>query len=105
MTTTVDVADDCEPIAVPIPDGWHRVWSGPVRPGDRHLNLVRARRGDIQWIPISFADLIEYGANGMYDYAGWYECLIREIDREVGRPCIQCGIRPPVIDCDCCFRC
>lgn len=90
-------------VSVPLPAGWCRVWTGFVLPGDRYLDVVKAREGVRAWVPLTLADLIEGG--DVYDSAAWFCCLIREGRKDVGAPCVTCGVRPVDFGCRECDAC
>lgn len=49
--------------SIPIPEGWHRVTAGPVRYGDRYLDVEKVNEGQFPWqlIRSSWVSTTPYG--------------------------------------------
>ena len=81
---------------VDIPEGWYRVLSGAVKPGDHCLNRHLARDGIVSWVPVDESPLtVALTAtldtlSGVYQRVETYDCVIR-IGAAVDKPCEQCG--------------
>lgn len=91
-------------IAVPLPAGYSRVWTGGVQIGDFYLDCVRVQKGDVVWARVSFADVLQKPRYD--DRAELYGCLIRQTaGGEVGRPCPRCRSEAPVLGLRLCGTC
>lgn len=76
-------------VDVEIPDGWYRVWTGAIKPGDFSVNCVLLQDGITHWQPISERHLSEKPGEP-YTEARWYGCLIR-YGVAVDKGCDRCG--------------
>jgi len=75
---------------IELPEGWHRVWRGVVKPGDRYLHCGALRRNHtLFWDdvpPIASAD-------DPYLKVMTYLCVIRPGAAPVDIPCEHCEYR------------
>ena len=91
-TTVVEEMDDgvWRKATLDIPDGWYRVLSGAVKPGDRYLaEDLFWDRGEVEW-----HDLRRFPPPDRPDgTAEWYLCLIRR-GEPVEALCPRCHNAP-----------
>jgi hypothetical protein len=71
-------------IDVDLPAGYHRVFSGALKPGDLYLHLGELRQGRTVWHPVKLDDPLRMTA-------GWYTCVIRPGDTPAQEACERCG--------------
>jgi hypothetical protein len=76
-------------VEVDCPPGWHRVFSGALKPGDLYLHLGDLRRGLTTWHPIRLDDPLR-------TTAGWYTCVIRKGDAPAQEACERCSCEAKV---------
>jgi hypothetical protein len=72
-----------------LPEGWRRVWTGAVKPGDKFLNAQEFKKGVgiVIWLDAEQAKGDDY-----YKTAENYLCLIRKDDAEVEAACERCEV-------------
>jgi hypothetical protein len=81
-------------IEVELPDGYYRVWSGALKPGDLYLNDFLARDGITTWEPVTYFPAEREARFGRpYSSANWYLCVIRR-GEPVVPACERCGVEP-----------
>lgn len=76
-------------IVVDVPDGWHRVWRGALKPDDLYLQRMLALDGIVTWVPMGESD--ERGPT--YQNAEVFTCVIRIGEQSVDHPCERCEVR------------
>ena len=82
MTRETTVRIGQNKIQIVLPEGFYRVLSGAIKPGDRYLNAANfLSTQKKEWIELSQCDVMEIFStrrkNRAYDQAHWYYCLIR----------------------------
>jgi hypothetical protein len=81
-------------IEVELPEGYYRVWSGALKPGDLYLNDFLAQDGIVFWEPVTYFPTEQEARLGRrWSSAKWYVCLIRRGEPAV-LPCERCGVHP-----------
>lgn len=76
---------------IEIPDGWYRVLSGVVKPGDRYINSrLFWADGIVEWIDLDIGKVDFRRKKHHYDTPQWFTCLIRR-GEPVDRQCPSCN--------------
>lgn len=82
--------------SVELPEGWRRVWTGALKPGDRYLNrtamLEKEDWQEIPWVDLDYEEAMNdelTRRNG----AMLFECLIRR-GAPVEEACERCEVAP-----------
>lgn len=85
---------DVKTVEVELPEGWRRVWTGALKPGDMYLNQVLIQDGIVQWEPVTeFPTVEQMRHKDVGSSADWYGCLIRnDGGPEIEEGCERCKI-------------
>ena len=101
MKTTIALGDtvtfdplDWNPIKVELPDGYYRVWSGALKPGDLYLNMVLIRDGITQWEPCDEIPMRPIPGSQL-SYRQIPGCIVRH-GTPVDKTCERCQAEPAV---------
>jgi hypothetical protein len=76
-------------VEVDPPAGYHRVFSGALKPGDLYLSCTAAVAGQVVWMPVKLNDPLRRTA-------GWYTCVIRKGAVPAQEACERCGCEAKV---------
>jgi hypothetical protein len=96
LTHYGDVSDNCSPlntiVEVEIPEGYRRVWTGALRPGDLYLHFDGGQTDG--WRPVKLPTAKQIKRGDPDSEAHWFGCVIRADGGPVQQPCERCSVSP-----------
>lgn len=106
VTVSADPFTQGETAEIEIPDGWYRVLSGVVKPGDRFVNeRLFWADGIVEWIELPI-DKVDFRKRKQHynTTPQWFTCLIRR-GEPVDKQCPSCNEEAIPLGWKVCRRC